>query len=98
MIDGHREGALALGHALSNDARVIDLPRAFRGGMDLLKLVIEESGTTAESGVILKAGREELIVVAGAFPYTLAVGGTMDIPFEFGPEYPLERYIRIPLA
>ena len=81
------------GQAPPNGAKVIDFGPAFRGDINVSKLVIEESGTTAESGVILQGGSEELTVVAGAFPYTLAVGGVVT-SLRFEPEYPLDRYVR----
>jgi len=88
----------AYGHDPANDDKAIDLSQSFRGDIRVLKLVIEESGTTAESGVTLQAGSEELIIVAGAFPFTLAVGGVSTAPINFEPEYPLGRYTRAPFA
>jgi hypothetical protein len=78
---------------------MIDLGFAFRGGdIKASKLIIEESRTTAESGVILHAGSEELVIVAGAFPFTLAICGLKAAPFKFDPEYPLDLYTRISLT
>lgn len=78
------------------DTGTIDLGD-FRGEIDVSKLVIADSGTTAESGIILKCGSKELIIVAGAFPLTLAVGGVVTGLGYFEPEYPLELYARVPL-
>ena len=81
-----------------SDAKAIALGAAFRGYINVLKLVIEESGTTAESGIVLQAGSVELIIVAGAFPFTLAVTGVTTAPLSFDPGYPLDRYVRVPLT
>jgi hypothetical protein len=42
------------------------------------KLIIHESGTSAESDVILRASNgDEIVIVAGAYPYSLAVQGVV---------------------
>jgi hypothetical protein len=59
---------------------------------------MEESGTSAESGVVLSAADDQIVIVAGVFPYTLAVDGLLLAPHVFQPEYPMERYLRTPLG
>jgi hypothetical protein len=72
---------------------------AFQGEIVVSKLIIHESGTSAESGVVLKAGNgEEIMVVAAAAPYFLAVLGVVSMPHIFEPEYQLDRYTRVPIA
>ena len=76
---------------------VVDLPSAFNGPIDVFKLVIHESGASVESGVVLKASDDsEIVVVAGVFPYCLALQGVLRSPYTFTPEYPLDQYSRIP--
>jgi hypothetical protein len=71
---------------------------AFSNEITALKLTIEESGTSADSGIILRADSQEITIVAGAFPFSLAVSGAFEAPNIFDPEYPIERYIRGPIA
>lgn len=76
----------------------VDLSSAYRGDLTPSKLVIQESGTTAESGIALAAATgEELVIVAAAYPYSLAVKGLATATGSdlFNPEYPLEKYTRI---
>ncbi len=72
---------------------------AFEGEIVVSKLVVHESGTSAESGVILKARTgDEIVIVSGAYPYSLAIRGLLSLPHVFEPEYPLDQYDRVPLA
>ena len=65
----------------------------------MTKLIIHESGTSAESGLILKASNgDELVIVAGAYPYSLAVLGVPPIPYIFEPEYEIGHYTRVPIT
>jgi len=59
--------------------------------------VIEESGSKCESGLCIETmdGRE-IIIVAGVYPYSLAIKGVISIPYIFEPEYDLDRYDRFP--
>jgi hypothetical protein len=76
---------------------VVDLPSAFNGPISVFKLVIHASGTSVESGVVLKASDDrEIVVVAGVFPYCLALKGVLPSPYTFKPEYELDQYSRIP--
>lgn len=78
---------------------VVDIASAFNGPITVFKLVIHESGTSVESGIVLKARDEsEIVVVAGTFPYFLALEGVLPAPYAFEPEYPLDQYSRIPLT
>jgi len=67
---------------------------AFAKEILAFKLTIEESGIRAESGIVLRADSHEIIVVAGAFPFCLAVSGPFTEPNTFHPEYPIDRYTR----
>jgi hypothetical protein len=78
---------------------IVDVAPAFQGEIAVSKLVIFESGTSAESGVVLRASNgEEIVIVAGAFPCTIAVFGVGPMPHIFEPEYELDRYTRVPLT
>jgi hypothetical protein len=75
------------------------LPSAFQDEIAISKLIIHESGTSAESGVILKASNgDEIVIVAGAYPCSLAVYGILSLPNIFKPEYPIDRYTRVPIT
>jgi len=78
----------------------LDLPKEFAERISVNKLLIDLDGPTAESGVALENRLgEEIIVVAGAYPYTLAISAPLVggiAPFE--PEYPLAQYRRVALA
>ena len=77
----------------------IDLPSSFNGRNRATKLVISESGTTAESGFILTASDgTEIVIVSGVYPYSLAVKGIGSMPHGFEPEYDLECYERVEIA
>jgi len=81
------------------DETIADAAPAFQGEITASKLIIRESGASAESGVVLKAGNgEEIVIVAGAHPYQLAVLGVLSLPDMFYPEYPIDRYLRAPIT
>ena len=72
---------------------------SFQDRIVVSKLLIHESGATAESGVVLTAGSGgEMVIVAGAYPYSLAVLGVASLPHLFEPEYPIDLYARVPFA
>lgn len=82
------------------EERTVALPKGMEGGpLSVEKLSIREAGITAESGVALSSGNgdDELIIVAGVYPYTLAIRGIGEIPHIFEPEYSLEKYARVDL-
>jgi hypothetical protein len=60
------------------DETIVDVA-SFQNGIGVSKLLIHESGTSAESSVILKARNgDEIVIVAGAYPYySLAVLGVV---------------------
>ena len=63
--------------------------------MIVAKLLILESGIEVESGFELSAKTgEEIVVVAGVYPYSLALKGVSPLPHFFEPDYPLEQYLR----
>jgi hypothetical protein len=81
------------------DETIADVVPPFHGEIVVSKLIIQESGASAESGVLLKASNgDEFIIVAGVFPYSLAVSGLLSLPDIFKPEYSIDRYIRVPLT
>lgn len=76
-----------------------DVMPAFQGEIIASKLVIHESGTAAESGIVLATpAGDELVIVAGAYPYSLAVRGAFSLPIVFSPEYQIDRYLRVPIV
>jgi hypothetical protein len=78
---------------------ITDLPSVFHGENVVSKLVIHESGTSAESGVVIKASNgDEIVAVAGVYPYSLAVLGALSIPHMFEPQYELDDYMRVPIT
>jgi hypothetical protein len=78
---------------------IADVASAFQGEIVVYKLIIDESGATAESGVILKAANgDEIVIVAGAYPFSLAVLGVLSMPHIFEPEYPIDLYRRVPIT
>ena len=55
---------------------VVAIASAFNGHITVFKLVIHESGTSAESGIVLKASDGgEIVVVPNVYPYFLALAG-----------------------
>ncbi len=93
-------GVLNFEHAsaLRPGETVLDVA-SFHGRIVVSKLFIHESGTTAESGVVLKASSgAEIVIVAGAYPYSLAVLGVASLPHLFEPEYAIDLYTRVPFA
>jgi hypothetical protein len=92
-------GVLRFSHVLASasDASLTEVTPTLDHELAVSKLVIEESGTSAESGVILTgADGDEMIIVAGVKPYCLAISGLPSAPSKFEPEYPLDRYARVP--
>lgn len=61
------------------------------------KMLVFEAGACAEAGVFLRGGNgTQLIAVAGAAPFTLAVKGVEDdAPHGFEPAFLLEQYLRV---
>lgn len=82
-----------------NGEVTIEIPRHFEGRIAASKLVIEESGTIAESGVVLHGsdGRE-IVIVPADFPCFLAIKGLPLDSHTSKPEYPLQQYHRVALS
>jgi len=58
------------------------------------KLIINDMGVSAESGIaLLLNGSGEIVIVAGAFPHSLAINGLRGWDFKFDPEYSMEEYV-----
>jgi len=83
----------------SEDETIVDVRSRFGHELVVSKLIIQESGTSAESGIVIKttAGLEILIVV-GAMPYSLAVSGILRGTHIFEPEYPVDRYKNVAIT
>jgi len=81
------------------DEVFVTVSPSFGSEIIVSKLLIRESGVEAESGVVFttKTG-DEIVVVAGAYPYSLAVQGVSSLPHVFEPEYPMDQYLRVPIA
>jgi len=64
------------------------------------RLILDEEGTRAECGLALQANNgDQITIVPGAFPYSLAVLGVFEsTPHIFEPEYELDRYTRVPIT
>jgi len=85
--------------SLGEDDLAIALPAAFDAPLKVTKLVIVEAGTTVESGVMLESpDGKQIVVTAGAGPYTLAIRGIIETPHAFEPEYSIDNYAPVPLA
>jgi hypothetical protein len=82
----------------SEHEKIIDVRSMFGFELIVSKLIIHESGASAESGIVIKstAGHEILIVV-GAMPYSLAVSGVLRGSHIFEPEYPIDHYENVPI-
>jgi hypothetical protein len=79
------------------NATLIDVAPSFDRELTVYKLLIEESGRSAESGVVLIGDDDyKMIIVAGVKPYCLALSGLPSAPSKFEPEYPLDRDARVP--
>jgi hypothetical protein len=78
----------------------VPLPASMNGPITVRKLVREECETVAEAGIVLEAADgHRITVIAGAFPYSLAVDGIFDNPHEhmFDPGGSRDRYREVPL-
>jgi hypothetical protein len=78
-----------------DDESFVTVPSEFHEDFVQTKLFIEVEAHRLESGVVLSArGGSELLILAGAYPYSLAIAGLGDVPHRFEPEYPLVSYER----
>jgi hypothetical protein len=89
-------GSLVFSKAECDDgtSEAISLPNCFHGELELERLLYVDETSIVESGLVMMAPTgEELIIVSGAFPYTVEisiVGSNQD----FQPENPLASYKR----
>lgn len=84
-------------HAAPDEASV-DLPWSFRNGGSISKLLIEQSGVRAESGLLLRSGDgDEITILPATFPHHLYVAGAATPPQQVTPEYSLTRYQQEPI-
>ena len=91
---------LRFSHFISPSGSEAMLPIAaeFNQQVDAFKLVVHESGVTAESGILLRARNgSEITIVAAAFPFMIAINGVVQRPHIFEPEYPMEDFERVPI-
>ena len=96
LTDGIEIGILKIEFVVQPlpDETSADLPWSFRNGGSTSKLVIEQNGARAESGVLLHSGEgDEIVIVPAAFPHRLYVGGVDKAPQQVTPEYNLRRYL-----
>jgi hypothetical protein len=97
LTDGIEVGSLKIElvvHPLPNEASV-DVPWTFRNGGSISKLLLEQSGTRTESGVLLHSSKgDEIIIVPAAFAHRLYVEAVNLPPQQVMPEYSLSRYIQ----
>ena len=97
LTDGIEVGILKIEFVVQPlpDEASVDLPWSFRNGGSIAKLVIEQRGMRAESGVLLRSGEgDEIVILPASFPHRLYVGGVDKAPQQVTPEYNLSRYLQ----
>lgn len=65
------------------------------------RLVLSTEYGDVDSGLVLTSPhRGEIVIVAGAYPYTIEVSAEprIETPYGFEPEYAVDRYRRAPLS
>ena len=73
----------------------VEVPSELASHLELTRLFVDVESHRLESGVILTSRNGgELVIVAGAYPYSLAIHGLGEAPHRFEPEYPLGAYQR----
>ncbi len=100
LTDGIEVGILKLELLLhpQPDEASVDLPWSFRNGGSIAKLVIEQRGIRAESGLLLRSrDGEEIIIVPATSPHRLYVEGVDSLAGQAMPEYSLSRYLQEPI-
>lgn len=93
-------GVLCFSHLKSLSGTEVMLPVApeFNQQFDAFKLIVNESGVRAESGLLLRARNgSEITIAAAAFPFMIAIKGVVERPHIFEPEYPMEDFEPIPI-
>jgi hypothetical protein len=75
----------------------LDVPETFGFVVAIEKLIADVEDVSAESGIAFRNARgDEIVIVAGAQPYGLAVRVPWDAPIpRFSPEYCLGQYKRM---
>jgi hypothetical protein len=97
LTDGIEVGVLQLELVVNPlpDEASVDLPWSFRNGGSISKLSIEQRGSRADSGLLLRSGEgDEIVIVSAAFPNHLYVGGVDTPPQQVTPEYSFSRYLQ----
>ena len=100
LTDGIEVGILKLELLLhpQPDEASVDLPWSFRNGGSIAKLVIEQRGIRAESGLLLRSrDGEEIIIVPATSLHRLYVEGVDSPARQAMPEYSLKRYLQKPI-
>lgn len=95
LADRREVGVLQFSYVFAPETQetIIEISPVFDAELLVSKLIIQESGAEAESGIILRAvNREEIVIVAGVNPYSVAICGVPLPECTFEPEYKLEQY------
>lgn len=80
-------------HSSDSDEQFVDLEGRFNREIKVSKLSITEAEVTLDSGIVLTC-LDEIFIVPGGFPLTLALKGIeFDSPAR-EPEYPWDKYER----
>jgi hypothetical protein len=83
----------------SEHEKIVDIRSKFGPEVVVSKLIIHESGISAESGIVINSrAAHEIVIVVAAMPYSLAVSGVLKGPHIFEPEYPVDRYENVPIS
>jgi hypothetical protein len=85
-------------HDFIAEERFLEPPTLFQYEVEILKLTIKVNNVVAESGVEFRSAGGKLVIVAGAYPYTIAIEGIGQIPHVFEPEYSIDEYEREPIT
>jgi len=87
-------------HTHADDETFVDVSTAFDCNVEAFKLILDEEGTRAECGLVLRASDgDEITIVPSAGPCYLAILGVFEsTPHIFEPEYPLDSYVRVPIT
>jgi hypothetical protein len=96
LADGIEVGILKIELVVQHppEEASVDLPWSFRNGGSISKLVIEQRGFRAESGLLLRSGEgDEIVIVSAAFPHRLYVEAVNKPAQQVMPEYSFVRYL-----
>lgn len=84
-----------------SSANVVDLDSHFNSKIVPSKLIVHESGTNVESGIVLKSrdNSDEILILPSAKPCCLAIRGILSsTPHIYEPEYSIDNYARVSFA